>query len=832
MRSTKRRLVEPPVYDYFKNFIFSNSGGHVWVGYRMKSKDLPINDINFFEEHNQNGKGLYDHDQYEYHQINIPEAFDIDNQIGLLKDHYIQGELKDVANTYLDVTSNILVKEASSINYRTYLFVKLTNVPLPSNPIEYVKMARQTFGHSLVEMFGFKEVSDKVVDSFIEQEEDLFGHLNLYEPIERITEADYELCTYFMYHPADPYLPTRELSSTEINEGTISNHNGYIKIEQRDRTHYIATLAMVDTPSSVFGSSWIQKLQDSVSFAIMPQTRFRFENNEKDKRINRKMRKRLFQQEKDRSMKAEEEALFDEDEVLLFGQERLQGLHKGLNEGEQRLLRADLHLTVAADSLEELEKRVERLEYAHENSKFKLYRPEKDQLTYFNQGLIGSPFNYRVFEQTVSTGFIADLGMNLVQRLGNNVGFPLGRLVTSLKNIENVAQAIQVNAQVVWLFLGLAKKAIPGASIANGNTLIVGPPGEGKSYLAKLIFLWSAFFGQKVLYLEPKNEMIEFVAEAREKYSHIPEFMALLDRIHFITIDKKEENRGILDPLLFMEREEAVSTARQVLYRLGKVHLDPKVQSTKELVINKAISSELDEAERPSMSGAIQRIYAVDKELAETLESYSDGIGKVLIGTPESKAISFDHTINVVGMQGAQPATKEILEAGMETDDMRASAIVLEVMNKLVQVFSINKDEDAMVVIDEFKSIEDSPAGSFIIEDNLRKGRANGTDIVLLSQMLVDAANKDELISYKFAYKPKSDESIENLLNYFELAPNSANIQMVKQMKPGIALFSDHQGRKGLVAVDALFEEWHEMLKTTKQNSEQTQFALEMERVG
>ncbi|MFD1902290.1 hypothetical protein GQR36_23935 [Enterococcus termitis] len=142
--------------------------------------------------------------------------------------------------------------------------------------------------------------------------------MNLYESVERITEADYEVCTYFMYHPADPYLPTKELSSAEINEGAISNHNGYIKIEQRDRTHYIATLAMVDTPSSVFGASWIQKLQDSVSFPFMSQCRSRFENNEKDKRINRKMRKRLFQQEKDRSIKAEEEALFDEDEVLLL----------------------------------------------------------------------------------------------------------------------------------------------------------------------------------------------------------------------------------------------------------------------------------------------------------------------------------------------------------------------------------------------------------------------------------------------------------------------------------------------------------------------------------
>ena len=76
------------------------------------------------------------------------------------------------------------------------------------------------------------------------------------------------------------------------------------------------------------------------------------------------------------------------------------------------------------------------------------------------------------------------------------------------------------------------------------------PPGQGKSVLVKYIFLWLTFLGQKILYIDPKNETELFFSKALEKYGYIPEFLELYHRINFISLSEDDSCRGMLDPLL------------------------------------------------------------------------------------------------------------------------------------------------------------------------------------------------------------------------------------------------------------------------------------------
>ncbi|RTK28997.1 type VI secretion protein, partial [Enterococcus faecalis] len=93
-----------------------------------------------------------------------------------------------------------------------------------------------------------------------------------------------------------------------------------------------------------------------------------------------------------------------------------------------------------------------------------------------------------------STGYVADLGMDLEKEIGNRYGMPLGRVITA-KKFKSVQQALSLSSKIVWFFPNLTKKAIEGAQYTNGNTLIIGPPGQGKSVLVKYIFLWLTFLG-------------------------------------------------------------------------------------------------------------------------------------------------------------------------------------------------------------------------------------------------------------------------------------------------------------------------------------------------
>ena len=831
--STKVKLVDIPIEDYYKNFIITKNGGHIWAAYKILSKNPPLNEIGYFEAHNNAGHHFLDHIEYEYHFIDVPKKFDLNHQIEQISNHYIKGDLEEVGKAYLQRAAEILEEETSGVSYDTYLLVDLCHVMPPSNPWQFMAI-RETFASKFMNLLGYSSTQDVLDEGIIVKEAELFEHFNNYEGVLRLNEAEIEQLYYYMFHRGDDFFPTGSINPLKMTEGIVTNHKGYLTIEHMNEVIYIATLTMIKTPPTVFGSSWIQKVRDSLSFPIETHIRVRFDTKERDKKLVHKMRKRLNNQENDRSEDVLNEAILDEDEVILFGSERLKGLSRDLIDGERHLPKIDFHITVSADSLEALNRRIEQLEYAFDDTKFELYRPIVDQLTYFNQSLPASKFAFRVYEQQVSSGFIADMGLNLERKLGNNIGFPIGRLINRTKHLRDVTQAINSSSKVVWFYLGLAKRAIQGAKITNGNTVIYGPPGMGKSFLVKLIFIWSAIFGQKILYFDPKNEMRIFVAKAIEKFKGLPMFTSILKHIHFITIDKDEAHRGLLDPLLFLDGDEAVETARMIIGRLLEINKSPEKEAAKKLIINEVIDQVIEQSKRPNLSLVIDEITKRDSEMGGLLHTLNKGLAKVLIGNETSEAIKFTSMINVLGLQGAQPASQEIKDAGAETEEQRVSTIIIEVVMKLTNVFSTNKDENAMIILDEMKTIENSPQGAFLINNSLRTGRANGTDVVLITQAQVDVDDdeNEQLISYKFGFKPNSEKAIRDMCRYFEIEANESNLALIQNMQFGMVLFQDHMKRTGVVAIDAMFSEWQEMFSTTKHDDEQTEYALEAEKVG
>lgn len=72
---------------------------------------------------------------------------------------------------------------------------------------------------------------------------------------------------------------------------------------------------------------------------------------------------------------------------------------------------------LSADSKQALEEKIKELEFVLDGTDYKLYRPLVDQLTLFNQCLIGAKSQFKSYEHVVSTGYVADLGMDLEKKL-------------------------------------------------------------------------------------------------------------------------------------------------------------------------------------------------------------------------------------------------------------------------------------------------------------------------------------------------------------------------------------------------------------------------------
>ncbi|MFS7492715.1 hypothetical protein AB6905_17275, partial [Carnobacterium maltaromaticum] len=74
VKQTKSKKAEFPIKEYTKNFIFTEptmlSDGEVYVGYHIGRQTYPLNDYAFFEDYIDEGKGMFEHDEYEYHLFN------------------------------------------------------------------------------------------------------------------------------------------------------------------------------------------------------------------------------------------------------------------------------------------------------------------------------------------------------------------------------------------------------------------------------------------------------------------------------------------------------------------------------------------------------------------------------------------------------------------------------------------------------------------------------------------------------------------------------------------------------------------------------------------
>ncbi|WP_275292638.1 hypothetical protein, partial [Klebsiella pneumoniae] len=83
-----------------------------------------LNNLDFFKEYIEDGKGVFEQDTFDYHFMNIPEYFDLDEQIEATIDNLVKGSFADLGETYFRQAGDILKDEVQMNKYSTYLFIR------------------------------------------------------------------------------------------------------------------------------------------------------------------------------------------------------------------------------------------------------------------------------------------------------------------------------------------------------------------------------------------------------------------------------------------------------------------------------------------------------------------------------------------------------------------------------------------------------------------------------------------------------------------------------------------------------------------------------------
>ncbi|WP_187120639.1 ATP-binding protein [Listeria immobilis] len=823
------RIIESPIESIYKNMILTKDG-EVFAIYRLAKLDYPLHSTSFFESYIEDGKGVFGHDEFEYKFFDIPEGYDMQQHIQKTKDLILAKQATNYYDTYWERASSVLKHEVQNNNYVQYLQIRLTKPTEIVDPLDFYKEFQRGAKQILKRMVGNPTNEKEPLSHYENTEKMLYSDLQNYKSLDRVMEEEINRIMYYHFHPTNKtILAHANIHPFNRQEGIITNKKGYITIEQLDKTHYISSLPLIETPEGLAGSGFIQILRDTLAFPIRTQVFVRFSKVEKDLKNVSKIRNRLYYQEQDRN---QTDKPLDEDEVLVNGEETLRYLQGDIKNKDFRLTKSTILFIISGESLEELNNRIKDLQYAIQATKFKVYQPVVDQLTLFHQSLLATPYDFRLFERNPSTGYLWELGLDLERNIGNNYGIPIGRLITQ-KKYRSAEEARDNSSKVVWLNPTLTKKDISGAQFTNGNTMITGPPGQGKSVTVKYLFCWLPSLGQKVLYVDPKDETERFFEKAVEEHGNIPEFAEFVERINFMRLSGEEKNRGLLDPLIFLKGEEAESVARETLEVLGELENNAATSSAKKVTIQRAIKTVIQANAPKNLLRVIQEIRKTDAELADLIGGYDNTIGRVLFGNDETQCINFDNPITVLGIAGLKLPTKEEVEQHAKlTPIQRASQVIMENIYKLVNIFSTDKDQDAAIIFDEAAGLENTASGKEKMDDSLAKGRANNTDIYIITQSgggVFNDERKKSLISHRFVFRPNDEEAQLEALKSLNLDINEDNKAVIKNLKRGTCLYQDHLGRTQPIVIDVLFDEWLTACSSTDKTSEITKNALDLE---
>ena len=802
--------LEFPIEFKHENLVF-NKSNQVWAFYRMKSESLRLNSESEFEQYTNDMKDFLANDEYQYHISVIPKRFDFNKFTEVIKRDIVKGEFKDIGDRYFERAADILNDEVYLHEYEVYIAVQLNKsdriVTTDVNDFlkKFMKRVKQDISKVMNNDFNVEDD----FNYYLKQEQLFLNKVAHAKELERVNEKELDQLIYYMFHRTSDNFEIPE-TAYNLTEGIIRNEHSYMTIRHEDYTEYLAFLPMHEMPKIIDGFRFIQEIYEQLDFPLEMQMRYDFKQNEQNIREVRRLKKRFMNF--DDEIAATRTA--DEDTTVELASERLENLLDDVKTNTRKILFMTFTLVLSGRSKEELENRIEFLRTMFKNSDFKFVRPAVDQLTLFAQALPASDIQFKYFEQIVDESYVAQSGININSKIGNRYGMYLGKVITNRK-LTSVDQARDINNNIVIFNPLLTKKALKGAAHTNGNILITGPPGSGKSLLVKNFFTWSTFFGTKVLYVDPKNEFQRYYKESLKKNGHIEEFKELYNRINFINLSEDIEFKGALDPLVFLEGDKAVQTATMIFNTLAG-NLNGRDETVS---IHDAIMEEVEENPRPNLSGALKRLENKSPILAKDIKRYQYGLGRMLFGNENSVGLNFEKQVNVLGMQGLALPEENQVEM---TDEQRIGLCLMMAISKYVNTFSRNVLEEAMIIFDEAWVLTKSKNGKALIDEMLRTGRSLRTDIVLLTQAYTDV-NSDEIkeqIGVKFAFRPKSDEAIKPILNFFDLEENQKNIDVVKQLKSGMCLFQDYLGRTQSIAHDVLFDEWFEAFKTTDKESE------------
>ncbi|HEO8307183.1 TPA: ATP-binding protein [Streptococcus agalactiae] len=733
-------------------------------------------------------------------------------------------DVKELGLETLDFTVDTLTHEMEiPYQFDWLIGVDLGKGQYNANIKEFIYNQFESIASNFASLAGYEvEVDEDWYKEHSEEELLVYSLLSTLKA-KRLTDVDlfyYQRMQFLRYVPHTKSEVIANRNMLNVTDTLIKSlEGGFLKLESAYGSSFVSVLP-VGRFSTIFNGFHFGELVQRMSFPV--ELRFQAEFIDKTKLGGTMGRSNT---RYDQIMKEAYNTNTVQQDDILMGAYSLKDLMKKVGNKEE-IIEYGCYLVVAGSSLNQLKQRRYAILSYFDDMKVNVYEASHDTPYLFQALLYGQDLQKttRKWNHLVTARGFSELMLFTNTQSGNRIGWYIGRVDNRLTAWDSIDEAIMGSKNLVLFNATVANKEdVAGKVTKNPHVIITGATGQGKSYLAQMIFLHTAQQNVRVLYIDPKRELRQHylkVVSDPEYARKFPLRKKQIEETNFVTLDSSvKENHGVLDPIVILDKEGASSTAKNMLLYLLKNATEIKLDQT--TALTEAISQVIAKREAGEVVGFNQVIEALIDSESDEVQSVGryfkaiiqNSILELAFSDGDVAGLSYEERVTVL-----EVADLSLPKDGSDhiSDHESNSIALMFALGAFCKHFGERSDDETVEIFDEAWVLMQSSEGKAVIKSMRRVGRSKYNVLMLVSQSVHDAENDDDTTGFGtiFSFYEKSER--EDILKHVGLEVTPKNLEWIDNMISGQCLYYDVYGNLNMISIHNIHPDIDPLLKPMK----------------